>query len=299
MLAFIPENIFFEPLSTYGYVNNITPLFKWTNVNYFNINICEDLNVKRSFKNKVISSIKIIDCYTFKNKTQYLVEVNGYHILCSPVLVSDFLKNCKVKDGVVHGEFIFVRIKNKIHLVRVGSDEYNFVVDIDDLSKLKIINKKDLKPNYVYSTKANKQYIFISRVDTEKWSYNWTKNDTTNKSNFIKFNYNNSVLLYEVGNLTIAQAQSELAAIKDINNSKLYKFHMIKSHRLVKEVGKCKVDSNLVKNLKKSALQQLQQKLQNHSGFSHQVSRLSSWFNLCKYKEGIKPIDLEKYILFA
>jgi hypothetical protein len=129
------------------------------------VNISKENLARLSYKDDVVCEIELSNNSVIKNvrliaKSPYnsnsfwhaLIN-NKYVVTLSSDTLNDVVLNCGIgPNGQLNGEFIWVNTGNKIELFRVGSENYNKVLEYIVRSKTKSIEYKDLEVGGVYST---------------------------------------------------------------------------------------------------------------------------------------------------
>lgn len=92
--------------------------------------------------------------------TQYVSEIEQDTAV-------DIIQNSKItKGGIVHDQFIWAKIRGKIHLIRYGGEVHQKIEIYQQNRGKSKIKPKDLIPGKIYRSLSGDTAMFVSMVDT-------------------------------------------------------------------------------------------------------------------------------------
>jgi len=173
------------------------------------------------------------------------------------VLLDVMYNNGVAPGGVLNGQYVWSVNNSQMKLIRMGSDTYKELSVADDLSKLKRISIKDLKPGFVYVGKSGPPSVFIGFVSTlfmkPIWNFNYdiggygrtlTRIETTKRKAMLWFKSNRSK------NNTLENLSDKLTKylgyIQDVKVLDYWYMSIENGHNARKEIGSITIPKDVV-----------------------------------------------------
>jgi hypothetical protein len=166
--------------------------------------------------------------------------------------INEVIKDGMSKGGKLNGSFLWGTIDNKVKLILKDSEIYSKIKSYSQRKIMKPISNNELQIGGVYCDKQEKRYVFLGRVDTNRYTYK-KKPCKTDKYgyvySFFKETVIDGILFAKVSeNLKTENIQKNMDSF-DKNCSSLH-FYVQNTHSFIYQIGIVTVPDDIIYQVK-------------------------------------------------
>lgn len=300
--------------------NAISKASQWADHAYENGNRITVEVKKHEVENEPVKNIRLLSLELRSQggrAYKAVIDDQFYVDLKEDVLMDALLQTGVMPGGKLQGEFIWVKLRSQLKLVRVGSELHRLVLEFDSKKDTKPISKNELEVGGIYQTRKKEKALFLGYVNTTQYTIaaikDQKKYDYLRQPDFKYYHKNikKAMLFYELYDYETLEKNLKGLTQPDSD----YRFVIKKTHSYLDKINQIELNKNIINTIRLRSLAKIKDLMLEYTGhkapkqgyaktsgiyLEQMIANLAEKINMYPFGETkVEPFDVNKYLTYS